>query len=216
MWTSLVPVFLSSLLVQVFSEEYAAGDIVAVALLKPHAASSSVSSPSGNVTFIQHEDGTVTVKGFVTGLKRNNAGTHEHGFHIHEKGDLREGCASLGSHYNPQKKSHGAPDHEIRHIGDLGNIEASPSGVASFEFEDKIISLTGPYSILGRGLIVHSDKDDFGRGMFNDSASTGHAGSRVACGVIGLVTPIYSSSIQHIAQSSTVFLSLIIALRALF
>ncbi|KAI5695356.1 superoxide dismutase [Cu-Zn] isoform X2 [Diaphorina citri] len=214
MWTTLAPVFFSFLVVQVLSEDFA-GKIVAVAVLRPYASSPSVTSPSGNVTFIQHDDGTVTVKGFVTGLKKNTAGSQEHGFHIHEKGDLREGCASLGGHYNPQQKQHGAPDHEVRHIGDLGNIEASPSGVASFEFEDKIISLTGPYSILGRGLIVHSDKDDFGRGMFNDSTTTGHAGSRVACGVIGLVHPIYSSSLQNIAQSSTIVLSLI-ALKFLF
>ncbi|KAL1450642.1 hypothetical protein WDU94_002981 [Cyamophila willieti] len=209
MWTTLLPVFLAALVMQVLSE-----DIIAVALLKPYT-SSTVSTPSGNVTFIQHDDGTVTVKGFVTGLKKNTAAPHEHGFHIHEKGDLREGCASLGAHYNPQGKTHGGPEHEVRHIGDLGNIEVSPSGVANFEFEDKIISLTGPYSILGRGLVIHSDKDDLGKGTFNDSLTTGHAGSRVCCGVIGLVSPIYSSSLQVVAQSSTILLSLV-ALKLLF
>lgn len=193
---------LLSILDHVISQE-----VIAVALLKPYTSSNS---PSGNVTFTQRDDGTVSIKGIITGLKKNALGTFEHGFHIHEKGDLREGCISFGGHYNPQKKNHGGPEDEVRHIGDLGNIEAGPNGVAVIDFEDKIISLTGPYSILGRGVVLHSDKDDFGKGSFNDSAITGHAGSRIACGVIGLVSPIYSSSVQNIAQSSLIGLSLVL------
>ena len=33
---------------------------------------------------------------------------------------------------------------------------------------------------------VHADEDDLGRGGFEDSKTTGHAGGRLACGVIGL------------------------------
>lgn len=33
---------------------------------------------------------------------------------------------------------------------------------------------------------VHADPDDLGQGGFPDSKTTGHAGGRVACGVIGL------------------------------
>lgn len=51
---------------------------------------------------------------------------------------------------------------------------------------DSIISLVGKYSILGRAVVVHSDVDDLGRGGFSDSLTTGHAGTRVACGVIGI------------------------------
>lgn len=29
------------------------------------------------------------------------------GFHIHELGDLSNGCNSTGSHYNPLNKNHG-------------------------------------------------------------------------------------------------------------
>jgi Cu-Zn family superoxide dismutase len=35
--------------------------------------------------------------------------------------------------------------------------------------------------------VVHSQVDDLGRGNFPDSKTNGHSGSRVACGVIGLV-----------------------------
>jgi len=33
---------------------------------------------------------------------------------------------------------------------------------------------------------VHADEDDLGRGGFPDSKTTGHAGARIACGVIGI------------------------------
>lgn len=38
------------------------------------------------------------------GLKPNSL----HGFHIHEFGDLIEGCKTAGAHYNPHGKKHGA------------------------------------------------------------------------------------------------------------
>lgn len=74
----------------------------------------------------------------------------------------------------------------MRHAGDLGNIFAEDNGVADIMITDKIISLVGKYSILGRAVVVHSDADDLGRGGFSDSLTTGHAGTRVACGVIGI------------------------------
>lgn len=33
---------------------------------------------------------------------------------------------------------------------------------------------------------VHADPDDLGKGGFEDSKTTGHAGGRLACGVIGI------------------------------
>lgn len=61
-----------------------------------------VSGPTGvkgNITFTQARNtDLVTVLGTVTGLTK---GTH--GMHVHEKGDLRDGCMSTGSHFNPQK-----------------------------------------------------------------------------------------------------------------
>jgi superoxide dismutase, Cu-Zn family len=98
-----------------------------------------------------------------------------------------------------------------RHVGDLGNIvadssgqvEAGPCGTLMWrqlhshvscaffcqvdvEFEDALISLEGPHTIIGRSVVIHADEDDLGRGTYPDSATTGHSGARVACGVIGL------------------------------
>lgn len=86
----------------------------------------------------------------------------------------------------PQHK-HGGPKDEVRHAGDLGNIHADNTGVAQFTNVDSFISLVGAHNILGRAVVVHADTDDLGRGGFTDSLSTGHAGSRLACGVIGLL-----------------------------
>ena len=61
-------------------------------------------------------------------------------------------------------KTHGAPEHEERHHGDLGNVTANDEGVAKFDFTDKLIRLNGPHSIVGRALVVHADPDDLGLG----------------------------------------------------
>jgi len=66
-----------------------------------------------------------------------------------ESGNLTNGCASAGAHYNPFNKTHGAPTDIERHVGDLGNIQTNDAGEAVLEFEDSIISLNGPFSIIG-------------------------------------------------------------------
>lgn len=34
----------------------------------------------------------------------------------------------VGAHFNPNNMTHGAPEDEVRHAGDLGNIIASADG----------------------------------------------------------------------------------------
>ena len=52
---------------------------------------------SGILEFIQQDPRSrVLLRGNVSGLTPG-----KHGFHVHEFGDLSEGCASTKSHYNP-------------------------------------------------------------------------------------------------------------------
>ncbi|PKA58257.1 Superoxide dismutase [Cu-Zn] 1 [Apostasia shenzhenica] len=88
-----------------------------------------------------------------------------------------------GPHFNPYKKFHGAPNDEERHAGDLGNILAGSDEKADYLFVySPKIPLSGPNSILGRAVVVHSDPDDLGRGGHELSKSTGNAGGRIGCG----------------------------------
>ncbi|CAB4282659.1 unnamed protein product [Prunus armeniaca] len=143
----------------------------AVAVLKGN------SSVEGVVTLSQEDDGPTTVNVRITGLTPG-----PHGFHLHEYGDTTNGCISTGPHFNPKNLTHGAPEDEIRHAGDLGNIVANADGVAEATIVDNQIPLTGPNTVIGRALVVHELEDDLGKGGHELSLSTGNAGGRLACG----------------------------------
>ena len=117
----------------------------------------------------------------------NGLSDGEHGFHIHECGDLTSGCSSACAHFNPFNKNHGGKYSKERHVGDLGNI-VSRNNIAKGYFYDKLISLkhNSKCCIIGRAVVVHQDKDDLGKGGDAESLKTGNAGKRVGCGVIGL------------------------------
>jgi Cu-Zn family superoxide dismutase len=145
----------------------------ALAMLQPTAGNTA----TGLVTFTKAADG-VRVVAEVEGLSPGN-----HGFHIHAFGDCSSGDGtSAGGHFNPTSAAHGAPTAAAghRHTGDLGNITAGADGKAHLEYTDPLLAFAGEQSILGRGVIVHADKDDF------TTQPTGAAGARVACGVIGV------------------------------
>ena len=112
----------------------------------------------------------------------------QHGFHIHQFGDNTDGCTSAGPHFNPDACEHGAPEDAkgARHAGDLGNVTADADGKAKIDISDSFISVSGENSILGRTVVVHADVDDLGKGGHELSKTTGNAGGRLACGVIGI------------------------------
>jgi superoxide dismutase, Cu-Zn family len=118
-----------------------------------------------------------------------------HGFHIHEAGNLEEGCASCCAHFNPLNKQHGGPwemDGKERHLGDLGNILADKNGNCITTIKDRYLQLRGyKYNIIGRSVVVHEDEDDLGRGGNAESKKTGNAGARIGCGVIGYKEGFY-------------------------
>ncbi|GJQ71553.1 hypothetical protein Trydic_g11261 [Trypoxylus dichotomus] len=166
---------------------------------------------NGTIKFKQTDDGVV-IEGEVIGLTPG-----KHGFHVHGKGDLSDGCTSTGSHFNPFNKSHGAPEDDNRHVGDLGNIVADEKGVAKIQITDKIISLrSGETNILGRAIVVHSGEDDLGKGGHDDSLTTGHAGGRVACGIIGILSDEWDWKSGSGSRMPSAFLTVAVLLNSIF
>jgi Cu-Zn family superoxide dismutase len=107
----------------------------------------------------------------------------KHAFHIHEFGDCSApDAASAGSHFNPTKEPHGAPDAAQHHVGDFGNLEADSSGKAHLELKSNKLKFSGENSILGHAVIVHEKVDDW-------SQPVGNAGGRQACGVEPWIRP---------------------------
>ncbi|MES2103907.1 MAG: superoxide dismutase family protein [Pseudomonadota bacterium] len=136
-------------------------------------------SVNGTVSFVQKGEQLLVearLEGLTPGL---------HGFHIHEKGDCSApDASSAGGHFNPSGKQHGDPAHAEHHGGDFGNLTADANGKALLQLSIPTSQITlvkdAPNSIIGRGLIVHADPDDY------MTQPTGNSGKRLACGVIGL------------------------------
>lgn len=147
------------------------GGPTATATLAPTAGNNA----AGTVRFTQDGD-KVRVAGEVRGLRPNA----EHGFHVHEKGDCSSPDGnSAGGHYNPTGQPHGRADGGAHHAGDLPSVRADASGVARFSVDVRGISVgSGPADVVGKGLIVHRDPDDY------RTQPTGNSGPRLACAVI--------------------------------
>ena len=137
----------------------------------------------GYVIFEQkNKNEPVHIKGHIEKLKPPG----KHGFHIHTYGDIRKtDCTKCGGHWNPRNNDHGGLNDENSHAGDLGNIVVRDDGTADFNLKTSKITLYGKESIIGRSIVVHEDPDDLGKGGFPDSLTTGHAGARTDCAVIG-------------------------------
>ena len=145
--------------------------VMAMATLSP-----TTGNTAGGMVHFTQSGSKVMVSGEVRGLKPNA----EHGFHVHEKGDCSSGDGmSAGGHFNPTGAAHGNHDMGEHHAGDLPMLKADANGVAKFNYESKTISVgSGTTDIVGKGLIVHRDPDDF------KTQPTGNSGPRLACAVI--------------------------------
>lgn len=141
---------------------------------------SSNSELQGEVIFTE-ADGKVKMQGEFSGLIPNSI----HAIHLHEKADCSaKDFSSAKGHWNPTDEVHGKwGDTDGFHLGDIGNLEVDNNGKATLTFEtDKwcIDCTDDRKSILGKGIIVHQDNDDF------VSQPTGNAGDRIGCGEITL------------------------------
>lgn len=125
----------------------------------------------GGVTFIERSDG-VQVSYSLMGLPPDS----DHALQIHERGDCNAvDASSAGPVFAPgaDRLKSGA-----RVEGDLGNIHADSTGVATGFIVAPDVSLDGIRSVLQRAVLVHRDATD-------PYAYPPHgAGPALACGVI--------------------------------
>ena len=85
---------------------------------------------------------------------------------------------SAGGHYNPEGHDHGLPVTEMRHAGDLGNLQADGEGKVRYEITVKIFpSPARRIPSWAAALFAHAKVDDGGQPV-------GNAGARISCGVI--------------------------------
>jgi Cu/Zn superoxide dismutase len=141
-----------------------------------------INSPkiNGTVLFRQYPNTETIVSFFLTGPPMG-----VHAVHIHEYGDLRRGCDSLGPHYNPDELPHGSYYYDglNHHAGDLiNNVSFDKQGLFVFEYSDPLLDVEELY---GRSVVFHAKVDDLGLGGNRESKITGNAGDRIACGIIG-------------------------------
>ena len=151
--------------------------------------------PTNKMSAIAHfgEYGSVvfTTRHFIIGAEvhiqlRNFDPFREYALHIHEYGDTRGGCQSLGGHWNPHNTQHGnhLRDGSNRHAGDLlNNITMDEHGCFDLTFVDGLVKAP---EILGRSVVIHEGRDDLGRGGDAESKVSGNAGRRLLCAVIGV------------------------------
>jgi len=113
----------------------------------------------GVVEFSQSDPkGHLTIRFKLSGFQSNSI----HAIHIHEFGDLREGCKTLGGHFNPMNKKH---SHYGRgHAGDLfNNLMSDKYGDFVYIMRTNQLSLFyGDKCIIGRSVVIHEFADDYG------------------------------------------------------
>lgn len=125
---------------------------------------------SGLVKFYDTPYGGILVEAEVFGLPNIAApgSSAFYAMHIHQFGDCSQGFTKVGEHYNPQNLPH------PQHAGDLLPLLGN-QGYAWSAFYDKRFRVK---DIIGRSVIIHSQRDDF------TSQPSGDPGTMIACGAI--------------------------------
>ncbi len=124
----------------------------------------------GSVAFIERSDG-VQVTYNLTGLPPNS----DHALQVHERGDCNAADgSSAGAVFAPAASRLRAG---VRVEGDLGNIHADATGVATGFIVAPDLALDGVRSVVGRSVLIHREPDD---PAFPDHS----VGAALACGTI--------------------------------
>lgn len=137
----------------------------------------------GTVTFTD-EGGYLNVD-----VEVSNVSPGFHGFHIHEGTACEGDFTSAGGHLN-------VPGNDTGHAsGDLTSVQVREDGAAELVTTTDAVTLD---EIEGKPVIIHAGPDNFanipadrytnregGQGADQTTKSTGDAGGRFACGVIG-------------------------------
>ena len=141
-------------------------DPSAIAVLSP----SQSSSVYGAVTFVR-SGGAVLVNANLIGFKPNSS----HGMYIQESGD----CTARDLSSNPAPAESGGANGSMQYKGDLGNVTADSKGevYTSFKVGEGAFG-AGPDSIIGRRLVVRTERDE------SKSQPSGKSGAPLACGLI--------------------------------
>uniref|UniRef100_UPI0025419C6A extracellular superoxide dismutase [Cu-Zn] n=1 Tax=Euleptes europaea TaxID=460621 RepID=UPI0025419C6A len=133
---------------------------------------------TGQVLFKQvHPHGKLSAVFYLDGFPMGSQQTGR-AIHIHEFGDLSNGCDSAGGHYNPFNDSH------PHHPGDFGNFYPK-DGKIRMMMSNLQANLFGGQAILGRSVVIHENEDDMGKGNNPGSLAHGNSGKRLACCIIG-------------------------------
>jgi Cu-Zn family superoxide dismutase len=140
-------------------------------------------SPAGRVTFVE-AGGRLVVEG-----RFSNLPSGFHGFHIHATGKCERGTpafTSAGGHMVVGTQAHPA------HAGDQPVLLVLADGSAEMRFTTDRYKLADLLVPEGRAVMVHANPDNYAnvptryvREPDATTKSTGDAGDRIACGVVG-------------------------------
>lgn len=131
----------------------------------------------GTVRFVDTGQRALEVFTQIEGLP---AGVHA--YHVHVYGDCSTPDAkSAGPHFHFTGSS---LDESVKIItGNLGELTADAEGRFVHQTRVPHAQLQGPFSILGRSVVIHAEGND------PSVTPDGGAGARIACGVIGVANP---------------------------
>lgn len=125
---------------------------------------------------------TDTPSGVLILLELSAAPAGTQAFHVHETGKCEPpDFKSAGGHFNPDGTKHGILNPEGPHAGDMPNLHVPAGGKLTVEVLNTLVTLDGERALLdddGSALVIHAGPDDY------ESDPAGHAGDRIACGVV--------------------------------